>query len=110
MALLYACLLLIALISKKGIIVSIMRLRPLRYLGTIAYGVYIMHVAVLGLAYGLILGKKPWIDNILDLAVALLAFLATLFFASLSWRFFEKPIIRWGHTFSYTNNKIQPPA
>ena len=108
LALFYACLLLVVITSPRGIIVSVMRLPPLRHLGTIAYGVYIMHMAIVSLAHGLVLGNKPLIYNLPDAIVTLTALLVTLSLAALSWHFFERPIIRWGHSFSYTNPNPQP--
>jgi peptidoglycan/LPS O-acetylase OafA/YrhL len=108
MALFYACLLLIVVTSERGIIVRCMHFPPLRNLGVIAYGVYLMHIAINILMHDLILGKEIPIANLSDGAVTLAAFLTTLLLATLSWRFFEKPIVGWGHSFSYTNKKILP--
>ena len=107
LALFYTCLLLIVVTAKKGMIVSVMRISALRHLGIIAYGVFLMHLAINGLAHGLFPGKDLSINNLSDGAVTLAAFLMTLLLATLSWRFFEKPIIDWGHSFSYTKRNIQ---
>ena len=107
LAMLYACLLLGVVIAQKGLIAGVMRLRWLRQLGTIAYGVYITHVSILYLTYGLILGKEPEIKDALDVVVTAVAFLTTLLIAAISWRFLEKPIIGWGHSFSYTKMNIR---
>ena len=108
LAFLYACLLLIVITAKKGLIAGIMRLRLLRYFGIIAYGIYLIHFPINFLAHGLILGKEPQIKSPLDAVVTLVAFLTTLLMATLSWRFLEKPIIGWGHSFSYINKNIRP--
>ena len=110
MALFYACLLLITITAKKNIIINFMNLPPLRSLGIIAYGVFLMHVAINILMHGLILGKDPSITNSLDGIVTLTAFLTTLLLATLSWRFFEKPVIDWGHSFYYTSGNIRRPT
>jgi len=105
----YTCVLLIVITAREGIIARVMRFSPLRNLGIIAYGVFLIHLAMDGLAHGLISGKDfSAIHDLSDGAVTLLAFLVTLILAAFSWHFFEKPIIRWGHSFSYTNRKIQP--
>jgi peptidoglycan/LPS O-acetylase OafA/YrhL len=108
LALLYACLLLIVVTEKKGIIISFMRLPLLRNLGIIAYGVFLMHLAINILMHGLILGREVYITNLLDVSVTLVALFATLLLATLSWHFFEKSIIKWGHSFSYSDKNIQP--
>jgi peptidoglycan/LPS O-acetylase OafA/YrhL len=43
----------------------------------------------------------PDIGNFRDIIAALLAFFITWILAVLSWNYFEKPIVRWGHSFSY---------
>jgi len=62
---------------------------PLRYLGTISYGIYLWHMLV-------IFTLKPFFAG--DPAHAFLWVLGlTLLFASLSWHFFEKPLLeRYG--------------
>ena len=108
LACLYACLLLIVVTAQNGVFVEIVRLSLLRQLGTIAYGVYLIHIPVILLTHGLVLGKDTSITNLLDGLVTLLAFLLTIFLAAISWRFFEKPIINWGRSFSYSQNDRQP--
>ncbi len=108
LALLYACLLLIVLTETKGIVIGFMHLPLLRNLGIIAYGVFLMHFAINILMHGIILGREIYITHLLDVSVTLVALFTTLLLASLSWHFFEKPIIKWGHSFSYNDENIQP--
>jgi peptidoglycan/LPS O-acetylase OafA/YrhL len=100
-ALFYACLLLLAATSRTGVLAGILRSRLLRHFGLIAYGMFLMHMAVDSLAHSLILGRSSEFKTISDVAVTVLAFFITWLLAVLSWNFFEKPIIRWGHSFSY---------
>jgi|ERR1017187_5632891 peptidoglycan/LPS O-acetylase OafA/YrhL len=110
MALLYSCLLLIIVSAKQGIIFKLMHISLLRNLGIISYSVYLMHVPINILMHGLILGKEVYIANFSDIVVTFVALGVTLLLAVFSWRFFEKPIIRWGHSFSYSGeNRITPP-
>jgi peptidoglycan/LPS O-acetylase OafA/YrhL len=109
LGLLYACLLLIVVTAKESFLAGFMRIPFLCYLGVIAYGVFMIHLAVAGLAHGLILGKNTSINNLSDGVVTLAAFSATVLLATASWRFFEKPMIDWGHSFSYAT-KIRPPT
>jgi len=106
----YSCLLLIVITMKQGVIARVMRISALRRLGIISYGVFLLHLAIGGLAHGLILGKDLSITNLADGVVTLVAFGVTLLLAALSWRFFEKPIIDWGHSFSYTDRNIRQPT
>ena len=105
-ALFYSCLLLVVVIGQDGTIASIMRFSLLRYFGTIAYGVFLMHLAVNDSAHGLIFGKDSTMENLSDAVVTSVAFLTTLFLATISWRFLEKPIIAWGHSFLYGKYKV----
>ena len=102
MALFYACLLLIAVAAKKSVMAGLMHFPPLCQLGVISYGVYLIHASVNILMHGLILGKDVYMESLADGAVTCLAAGVTLLIATCSWRFFEKPIVRWGHSFSYT--------
>ncbi len=43
----------------------------------------------------------PAIKNLADFSVALLAMCLTMIIAYLSWRFFEKPIVKFGHSVGY---------
>jgi peptidoglycan/LPS O-acetylase OafA/YrhL len=103
----YACLLLIIVTAKNGMLVGIMRLPRLRNLGIIAYGVYLIHMVINAVAHGLV-GKEPIINNLSDGLMTFVALIASLFLATLSWHFFEKPLIKWGHSFSYNDKNIQP--
>jgi peptidoglycan/LPS O-acetylase OafA/YrhL len=58
---------------------------PLRYLGTISYGIYLWHLPVL-----LALKRVSWLDGPQALPWVICL---TLLFASISWHFFEKPLM-----------------
>jgi peptidoglycan/LPS O-acetylase OafA/YrhL len=51
--------------------------------------------------HGLILGRDFRFHEFSDVAMTVAAFGATLILATLSWHFLEKPIVRWGHSWSY---------
>jgi peptidoglycan/LPS O-acetylase OafA/YrhL len=106
MALLYACVLLLAITAKGGVISRFTCFTPFRKLGLIAYGVFLFHQPVNGLLHGLILGRDRSVESFSDGAMTLAALVVTLVFASISWQFFEKPIIAWGHSFLYSGKEI----
>jgi peptidoglycan/LPS O-acetylase OafA/YrhL len=91
-------------------LVTALRFGPLRYLGTIAYGVYLIHPTVLILARGLILENTSFQNGFPAVIVTGIAFMVTLLLAAVSWHFFEKPIIRRSHLFSYTNKNVPATA
>lgn len=70
-------------LSGRGI--RILTLRPVGYLGRISYSVYLIHVAVLLLV-------REHVNN--KVVVMLLALAITVLYASASWFFLEKPILR----------------
>ncbi len=61
---------------------------PLRYLGTISYGVYLWHMLV-------IISVNSWVPDIGGRRFALTVVACTLLLASLSWHLLEKPNIRY---------------
>ena len=105
LTLFFAVLLLVSVTNSQGAVAACMRLPPLRWLGTISYAMYLFHVPVNGLMHGLILGRDDRFREISDVVVSAAAFAMTLLLATISWRFFEKPIIAWGRSFSYKDPK-----
>ena len=101
LAALYLSVLLFALSYPGSWFASSMRFKPLRALGTISYCVYIIHYPVLAGLHQLLLHAYPRIDDAKGVAVTLLAFAITLGLAGISWRLYEKPLIRRGHRYVY---------
>jgi len=101
MALFYACLLLVTLTQEGSWIARAMRSPMLRRLGTISYCVYILHYAFNLLMHRLILHGSPEIFDAQGVGVTVLALMLTIGVASLSWRYFERPLIERGHTYLY---------
>lgn len=78
-----------------------LRSKPLAYLGTLSYVMYLIHMLVyvsLQLMVLKYLGKNSAMvldtDNRLVLLLAILATVCTVVLASLSWKYFETPILR----------------
>jgi peptidoglycan/LPS O-acetylase OafA/YrhL len=79
-----------------------LRQRWLMWLGTVSYGVFLIHQPMQGLLYGLLRGHPPRIADPSDAAVTALALACTFALAALSKRFFEEPFIRLGQRFRYS--------
>ena len=109
MAFLYTAILLLAVTDKSGPVACVMRLGPLRKIGIIAYGVYLIHEPIIGLLHGLILGSDCRLENLAGALINCLALGATILLAAVSWKFFEKPIIKFGHAFPYDNSRQAVP-
>jgi peptidoglycan/LPS O-acetylase OafA/YrhL len=105
-AALYSCVLLIAVSEQRGFIRTITTIPLLGTLGLISYGVYMIHQGLLGLGHELVLGHSPIVTNLADAAITLLALGSTLGLATVSWRFFEAPIIRRGHKQPYAKAHV----
>jgi peptidoglycan/LPS O-acetylase OafA/YrhL len=93
LALLYVTVLVLAVTVREDELVGrLLRSRPLRSTGVLAYGLYLMHLPVVGLT-SLVVGPQSLVG-----AVALVA---TFLLAWLSWKYFEEPFVRRGHRHQY---------
>jgi Predicted acyltransferases len=105
LAVAYASLILLAVYVPASPVGRMARTRWLRKLGIIAYGTYLMHQAISGFVFGFARGHWPYFATSSDLLLTLTALTATLTIASLSWRWFEKPIVDIGRRWRYA----EPP-
>ena len=93
---------LIATSLRPGMIQSFFQARVLRWLGTISYGVYVYHMLFLPQFEAL----RDWLlpdagqKELRALLLMLIAAVATLILATLSFRFFESPLLKLKKTFS----------
>jgi peptidoglycan/LPS O-acetylase OafA/YrhL len=102
LALFYLGLLLLALIHSSGWLGAILRNSWLRALGTISYGVYLIHKPVLGLVFGFFGMEQPLVETSADRYLVLFALAITLAVATVSWAVFEKPLLKIGHRIKYS--------
>lgn len=68
----------------------------LRYIGSISYGLYLMHQPINGLMHGLILGSRPDIETPGQIGITIVAAAVSIGLASLSWIYFERPLVEFG--------------
>ena len=101
LALFYLGLLLLALLYSDGWLGRILRTSWLKALGTISYGVYLIHWGVLGLIFAIFRSRSPWAETPAERGLVLLALAFTIAIASLSWTVFEKPLLKIGHSMKY---------
>lgn len=101
LAVLYLCVLLIAVAQTESVLARVLRSRVLRWFGLVSYGSYLLHTAVLGLAFGFLRHHSPRIAGLGDFLVAALALVLTFAIAQISWSFFERPVVKYGHSLLY---------
>jgi peptidoglycan/LPS O-acetylase OafA/YrhL len=101
LAVFYTCLLLLVTSQTESVIARMARAKWLRYLGGISYCVYLVHLTINEWAHEVLLHAEPRVSDLRGVGVTLLAGALTWMVASLSWRYFEQPLIRRGHRHAY---------
>lgn len=102
LALLYLCVILYAVTQTQSWIAKLLRLPLLRWLGTIAYGVYLFHFLIETLIFrGHYHSRQMRLHTLGNLGAMALTLAATLVICQLSWVYFEKPMLQLGHRFRY---------
>jgi peptidoglycan/LPS O-acetylase OafA/YrhL len=102
MAIFYATILILAVTNSQSFLNTFLCWSWLRGFGTISYGVYLFHPGIYLILLWAIAGNINSNLNWMDFGIKCLAMAGTITFASLSWRYFEKPIVRWSHKKRYS--------
>jgi peptidoglycan/LPS O-acetylase OafA/YrhL len=97
--------LLLLTIASSGTLQRIFSYRALRWLGTIAYGLYLIHVPALDLSFRLFEHRGPRLAHAFDLVPLTMALGGSLLLAHLSWTLFESRLVRYGHRFVYVKRE-----
>jgi peptidoglycan/LPS O-acetylase OafA/YrhL len=97
----YVVILLLALVRGDGPIARVARWGWLRELGRISYCVYIIHLVVNVIFHSLLRRASPETSDWRGAAATVLSAVVTVGIAWLSWKFFEGPLVRLGHSFRY---------
>ena len=101
MAVLYTIILVYGINFRESYLGEFLRMRWLRWLGTIAYGTYLFHMLVLGTVFGVIERREPSVASLTDLMLVVMALAVTLGLCWTSWNFFEKRLLGMGHRTEY---------
>jgi peptidoglycan/LPS O-acetylase OafA/YrhL len=110
LAMFFAALLLSVLSNREGILAQAMRSPFLIRLGGISYCVYLIHLLVNGMCHALFLHSSPAIDSLPGVSVTMLAAALTWAIAEFSWKYFEGPLMRRGHRYTYWPKSVPVPA
>jgi peptidoglycan/LPS O-acetylase OafA/YrhL len=106
----YLCLLLCGLLYRESLLSRCLRWRGLAWLGSIAYGVYLLHEPIRYAFFGTLAGGTPVIASLKEFLLTALALLVTLVVCRASWLYFEKPLIQVGHSKLYEARKTAQVA
>ncbi len=82
----------------------------LGFFGETSYAVYLIHLMVLGLMHGLILGTAPDLASPAQWAVTLAALPVTVFFGWLITKTIEQPISAYGRRFAWSKERRDEAA
>jgi len=106
----YSLTLVLAMTDRSSSIIrKLLRMRWLQRTGGIAYGLYLMHPIVISVVLYLYKGDKL-LRTPADGFVMALAILITFVVAEVSWRWFEKPLVRIGRRYEYSNRVLAVSA
>ena len=97
----YTCILLIAVSSSGGPASRILQNPSLMRLGTLAYCSYLVHVAIMNALRHPLKAHFPEFPVAAWLVGGILGIALTLAVAALSYKYFEKPLLKRGHQYSY---------
>jgi len=92
----YGLFLLIAVLEKRGPVAWLTNCAPLRRMGLLAYFVFLFHVPIAYSAFKTIGSRLELWSASYCLLLAACA-VATIILADLSWRYFEGPLVAFGH-------------
>ncbi len=84
---------LIDAIAKEGLFERFLSFKPLIYLGKISYGMYVYHLGVVWLMYRVLVATVPDPSEAVIFATAILQLTVTIILASISYRYFEMPLL-----------------
>lgn len=99
---LFGLFIILSLLFKDSLIAKFLRIKMLRKLGVISYGIYLFHVITINIIYWYLekIGINTY-DNLLVSFVAIFAFIITILLALVSFYYFENKLIKFGHRYKY---------
>jgi len=97
----YTCILLIAVSSAGGFVQRLLRNKALMQLGALAYCSYLVHVAIMNALRHPLKAHYPQYPVAAWLMGGVLGIMLTILIAALSYKYYEKPMLRRGHQYSY---------
>lgn len=99
LAVFYFLLLMSVLINRQ--LETLFSVRELRYMGTIAYGLYLLHYPFIAAAHDIANWIHPRQSGWLSLFLSVSAISLATAVAAVSWKYLEEPLIKRGHRYGY---------
>lgn len=96
--------------NPQGMINQALRFQPLVWLGSISYGVYLIHIPAIGVAHALMGQTSVVLDGWSAVVATVVGASATIGLARLSWRYFEKPLNDRAHRLTKGDYSSDLPA
>ncbi len=101
----YGLLVTVCVVRSNTKMTAVFRSRFLRGLGTVSYGMYLLHMPVLGFTHLVLRAQSPSLNEIGDLLAHALAAALCWAVACFSYRRFESRLIGWGRRFRYSTGQ-----
>lgn len=98
-AILYGLLLLSTFLSRR--LSAIFSFGLLRFMGSIAYGLYLVHLPVRLMLEKALVYFRPKSGSAADILVTTVSVGVSIAVATVSWKYFEKPLVQRGHRYTY---------
>jgi len=109
LSLLYGTVLLISILGPDGLIRRVTNVAWLRSLGKIAFGVYLIHLAIVGFVAAALTGDAPRLNTVSDVLISVLSLTITVFVARASWEYFERHFVKFGGRFEFSTSPVLSP-
>ncbi len=106
LALMSLSLLLLTMLSPDGWAGRFFTNKFLTWVGTISYGIYLLHQPIAGFTHGYLLNQSPQVRGFYDAGVTLIAVAATFSLATLSSRYLEAPVVKLGQRCRYKHDPL----
>ena len=78
-----------------------LRLKPLTFLGSLSYSLYLFHYLILGIMFHIFTKHNPQILVLKDVGVVFLALIVTFIFSYVVYKFLEEPVMAIGKKYKY---------
>jgi peptidoglycan/LPS O-acetylase OafA/YrhL len=101
LTLFFSCLVLVLIYDQKGKLAALFRWKPLCKIGQLSYCIYLTHFGINVACHYLIRRSYPEILDWKGQLTTALAMAMTFSVAALSWKYFERPLIRRGYRHQY---------